>query len=528
MKVTFLPLNITIETTKQITILELMKKANIPIDTPCNGLRICGKCKIKVIKGKFLPIQLSERKLLSSKELSKNIRLACCLYPISDCVILLETVKENREKEPIHKVIFHKDIIYGIAVDIGTTSMAAQLWDLSNGVCLMNTSKRNPQCRIGADIISRISYCLEKEEERIGQLQQMLFNAINEMISDFIQDNSKEYIKKVVIVGNTAMSHMLQGLSVKGLSRYPIKLLPNKDTIVFNKVLRISEEAEVIILPNMGGYVGSDIMADILLEKLYCRRGNYILVDIGTNGEIVLSKNNKIYITSAAAGPTFEGYAIKCGMRAEIGAIHKVKLKGKEIQFSVIGNVSPVGFCGSGLIDAIAVLRKLGIIEESGRIITREEAKELYIEESIIFNILEKEERAYLFYSDLNIDIILTQEDIRQFQLAKAAIFAGIHILLQKAEISLENVDQLIITGAFGNFITIESAQLIGLLPDILPYKVVSIENGALLGAAKVLVDNSLVKIASHIIDAVTVVELSNTEQFNLDYMKSINFPYII
>lgn len=418
---------------------------------------------------------------------------------------------------------------YGIAFDIGTTTVVGLLWDFSRAKAVYSVSLTNPQIVYGADVISRIAFCSDENNLRI--LQQTILNCLNDIIEDICKNRniSRQSISKVFVCGNTAMSHFLLGVNPKGLASAPFK--PG----YFGTVSLSSEElgihikniGTITVLPNIAGHIGSDIAAGILAVRLEKSQGRVLFIDIGTNGEIVYFDGKKMFACSAAAGPAFEGASITHGMRAASGAIERFRITDTGFDITVIGNTPPVGICGSGLIDIIAELVRLGIVDKSGRMLSGEEYAEKYGQSHICERLKEDADgrKIIIVKKENTEDIIVTQKDIREVQLAKAAIAAGINILLQKAN-NKNGAEQIFLAGAFGNYINIESAVAIGLLPDIELDKIIPVGNSAGTGTLMALASSKEMDYAGSIPENIEHINLYDEINFQTDFLNSMGFDY--
>ena len=419
---------------------------------------------------------------------------------------------------------------YGVAVDIGTTTIACYLINLHNGEQVSTHSLQNPQTGYGADIMTRINYCLENKSGL-----KTLNTAVKHAVDSAIKFTSKKAdikprnIYECVLVGNTAMNHFFLGLDTASLSMLPFNPVTN-EMVKLNAqsigVSSINPNAKVTFLPNIGGFVGSDLLSDMIATNLKNSKGNLILIDLGTNGEILLSTPKKKLVCSTAAGPALEGAKIKNGMQAFSGAINTVGFDGNDIYYTTIDNQKPKGICGSGLIDAVNILLETGIISKSGNIVVPEKVSNKKLASRIIVNDCKKEViLAYEDETNSSIAITITQKDIREIQLSKGAIRSGINILLKIAGISCKKIDKVILTGAFGNFINKESAQKIGLFPDIPLDKVVSLRNAAGEGAKMALCNKEIIdKDAESYVTITKHIELSTHPDFQDEFIHEMCF----
>lgn len=407
--------------------------------------------------------------------------------------------------------------LYGAAVDIGTTTVVLYLCHLPTGEVVSVVSDLNPQFRWGDDLISRIRVAMEPEG------LEALHRAICELIDELLGRASagagvaRERIYELVVVGNTCMSHLFLGVSPRGLSALPFApaFREGQVTRAAELGLGIHPEGRVYVLPNIGGFVGADTVGVILASELDLADGPRAAVDIGTNGEIVVARNGELYACSTAAGPAFEGARIGQGMRAAAGAIDAVTVEG-EMRYHVLGNAPPRGMCGSGLVDAVAGLVKLGVIAETGRLLGPEELPPGA--EKVKGRVVENEAgRAFILATAEETGgrpVALTARDVRELQLAKGAIFAGLTMLLEQVGLRPRELELLLLAGAFGNYIQKESAIAIGLAPDLPRERIRSIGNAAGLGARLALCSRGLRERAEEVAGRVQHIELSEQEGF--------------
>ncbi|HMA59378.1 MAG TPA: ASKHA domain-containing protein [Halanaerobiales bacterium] len=414
---------------------------------------------------------------------------------------------------------------YGLAVDVGTTTVVIYLLDLNTGKEVDINSFYNPQKKFGADVISRINYTFNNEDG-IEVMQTPVLKAINEGIKTLASNNgiTSDDIYKMSIVGNTIMLHLLLGIDALSIAKSPyVPIFTDELDLKPTEVgIEINEHGIIQFLPSISGYVGADITGDMLTINIDQLKGNNLMIDIGTNGEIVLNKGERIYSCSAAAGPAFEGANITFGTAGISGAISTFKIEEKKFKFSTINDNDPIGICGSGLLDMIAEFFKHGFIESSGKIKEKEELKEWqkeYLDEY-------KDQRAIKITEKdhSEITIYLTQKDIREVQLAKGAIAAGIEILLNKTELEADELDRVFIAGGFGNYINPANACFIKMIPQCLEDKIIQIGNGAGTGAKIYLLNKQAKERAVNIKEKVEYIELSVNEEFQTEYINSMSF----
>jgi len=403
---------------------------------------------------------------------------------------------------------------FGLAFDIGTTTVVGALMDLDTGERIAERAILNPQVIHGDDIISRISY-IQSNPGGLKKLQRIILKGINQVITYLVSKAKvkRDNIYEATFVGNTVMQHILAGINPVNLALYPyVPAIQDSISINSSKLgIKINSGGKVYIFPSIAAFVGGDTVGVILTTELHhMKKGVKLAVDIGTNGEIVLSKEGKLVVASTAAGPAFEGARISQGMWAQEGAIEGVKLENGEVKLKVIGEVEPRGICGSGLLDAVSEFFREGIVDRSGRIKPRNRQKKIWRErikedDEVKFILTENKNNGYIYIS---------QKDVREFQLAKAAICAGIKILLKTVDLQEEIVEEVLLAGAFGNYINIHSAYNVGLFPFFPNARVRIIGNAASLGAIKALISKEDRQEAELIPSLASYVELAAQPYF--------------
>jgi len=420
---------------------------------------------------------------------------------------------------------------YGVAFDIGTTTVVGLLWNLKDGELLANDARRNPQVIHGGDVISRINFSNQDYPANLEKLQSLIVSSMNETIEGFCKNMDLDIadIKFITAVGNTTMSHLLLGKNPKSLAEAPFAPAFTGEVIIDANEIGINLPAGVklYVMPNIAGHVGSDITAGILALKLRDMQGRNIFVDIGTNGEITFANNGKLSVCSTAAGPAFEGATIYQGMRATMGAIEAVSILDGDLELKVIpGSKDVMGICGSGLIDAVAVCLNEKLIDKKGRIITKEDALKNGINEKLANRLIENEDGRAIILAERNgkEPIVLKQNDIREVQLAKSAIYSGIMTLLALQGLKEEDIDNVFLAGAFGNYIRKEAAVRIGLLPNISIEKIKAMGNSAGVGSSMALLSKEGRKLADLIAKETDHVELADTDVFFNFYVANMHF----
>ncbi len=457
----------------------------------CGGFGKCGKCKVDA-RGSFdEPYgDFTKRETL----------LACEAYPCGDCSVWLTSAQAPTPEYRHHKVACDGDAL-GIALDVGTTGISAILCDMKSGEILAELSEKNSQCQYGADIMTRI-----------GGDNALLSSVLREQLNSIIArlHSKKSQISYIVISANTALSHFIAGLPTDGLSRAPFTPQDMFGREYPADKLGIKcKNAGVYIAPSLAAFVGGDISAGILSVGLHRKRKLSLLLDIGTNGEMALGSSKGIFVTSAAAGPAFEGASLSCGMAAEPGAIYAFDSG----SFKTIGGARPRGLCGSGAIDVAAELLRYGVITGGGTLLPPDEAPAMQSRLSVVdgevrFNICDS--------------VYLTASDVRELQLAKAAIRAAMHTLFEKNGISTGDIHALFLSGAFGTHIKKENAVALGIIPDELLLKCIPCGNTALDGAKIALLSRKYRTELSKIQKKCTVSELSGDPVFDEAFLNYI------
>ncbi len=420
---------------------------------------------------------------------------------------------------------------YGIGFDIGTTTVVGYLVDLNTGAQIGVSAALNPQSTYGADVISRLSFVME-HQDGAKKLQEEVIGILNELIEETCSEARVDprQIYQVTLVGNTCMHHLVLGIDPRNIA--PSPFVPVVTAPLYLKAkelgLNVHPQAPVHPLPNVAGYVGADIVGGILATGLYQSKELKLFVDIGTNGEIVLGNRERLLACATAAGPAFEGARISCGMRAASGAIDRVFLNG-DVRYTTIDGTRPRGLCGSGLLDLVAEMLRVGVIESSGRIVEPEAVGPLATdqikrrivvgENGLRFILTRAEESAH------GQPVYLTQRDVRELQLAKGAIFTGIQLLKKELGVEDKDLAEVMLAGAFGNYLRRESALRTGLLPPLAPEKVRSVGNAAGEGAKIALISAQLREKATEIAQKIEYIELSGREEFMQVFADNMFFP---
>jgi len=418
---------------------------------------------------------------------------------------------------------------FGIAIDLGTTTVVGMLLDLESGRELAVASATNPQVSYGDDVVSRINFA-HSRPDGLKRLQKAAVGCLNDLVGQLVRKARirRRDVYEVVAVGNTTMTHLLLGVDPEFIAQAPYVggWRQGRRVQARELGLRIHRRGQVSVLPNIAGFVGSDTVGVVLATGMLASDAVELAIDIGTNGEIVLGSADRLICCSTAAGPAFEGARIRFGMRAAPGAIEKVSIN-DDVELEVIGATAPVGICGTGLIDTVAELLRLGIVDQAGRLRPCEELDELpqtlrervrRHDDGLIFVLAAREAGA----PD---GVYLTQKDIREVQLAKAAIFAGITILKEKLGADGGDIDRILLAGAFGNYIRRDRALRVGLLPAVSLEKVEFVGNSAGTGAKLALLSTSARETAELISRRVEYVELAAEPAFQTAFVEAMFFP---
>lgn len=466
--VTFLPDGISVPVEEGMTLLQAQIAAGLLPDAPCGGKGTCGKCRVWLGGKEVLACQTTiDRNMTVSIRKEESVK-------ILTAGLCAQTQPDG-------------EFDYVLAFDIGTTTVVAYLLDGHTGNLLTQESCMNPQSQFGADVISRIQHSLDGNREILSRCIREAINDLAQRVCNK-QNITPEAIGTAAIVGNTAMHHLLLNIDPKPL------VTPPYMPAVFEAI----ERDNARILPNIAGFVGGDTVGCMVSTRFDKQEDLTLLIDIGTNGEMVLGDKHRRVACSTAAGPAFEGAKISCGMRGAEGAVDHVWLEDGKIQYHVIGNTAPKGLCGSGLLDLVAVLLDVGIIDESGRM----EGKQ---------------------YS-LCDNVTLTQKDVREVQLAKAAIRAGIELLAEHLGAGVADIQHIFLAGAFGNYMEPKSACRIGMIPPVLLNKIKPIGNAAGEGAKLCALSRTEFAYSKKLAKETEFLELASLPNFQDCYVDALEF----
>lgn len=493
------------------SLLDAFIRQEIYISAPCGGKGRCGKCGIQVLNGNTW-ISDEDKKIYSEEELDAGWRLSCCLYPTEELEVsvsqsdesLFEAVgeTENTEESGTEESFYH------VAVDIGTTTIAMSLTGGESGKVFRTVTSVNSQRAYGADVISRIQASVDGKKEVLkNSIQKDLQDSMDKLLKE--TGVSGEDVGKIVIGGNTTMGHLLMGYDCDTLGVYPFTPV-NIDFIKGTEGILGTDrfgKKEVILLPGISTYVGGDIVSGMYAYDFTEKEDVCMFIDLGTNGEMGIGNKEKILVTSTAAGPAFEGGNITWGMGSVPGAICSVKLEGTEAEVKTIRDEAPQGICGTGVVETAAELVREEIVDETGAL------DEDYFDDGFP-----------LAKTPDGKEIVFTQKDVREIQLAKAAVRAGVETLLLRYGIKKEEVSKVYLAGGFGYKLDTEKAIAIGMIPEEWADRIVAVGNSSLSGACKYLKDENGDKTIEKLVSISEEINLSADKEFNEFYMNEMFF----
>jgi uncharacterized 2Fe-2S/4Fe-4S cluster protein (DUF4445 family) len=512
--VTFKPDEKKVSVHAGCNLVEAAGLAGIVLNTVCGRKGVCGKCSV-ILEPQHQTVLACQHLVESDITvfIPRGSRFA-------EHKILTEGAARNGAITPdIYKKYVTEagsGAILGLAIDIGTTTVVVKLADMKTGDVLTTAAGLNPQTKFGDDVISRIAYA--STGEKLGELNKLIVDCINRLIAECCEgaEAGPVDIYETCVAGNTTMNHIFLRLPISQLGQAPYKAfsLEARDLSPAEIGLKINPRGNVHCVANIAGFVGADTTAVALAAELDAAGEMTLTIDIGTNGEVVLGTKNKLYAASCAAGPAFEGARIACGSRAVEGSIEAVVLIDNELDLEVIGGGEPKSICGSGLIDAVAVLLDMGVIDSTGRFTNHNAISKIGGAPAFILSRDEKGEPS----------VYLTQKDIREVQLAKAAIRAGIRLLEKHLTINDYGIKQVFLAGAFGNYIRPQSAVRIGMLPAVPIERIRSIGNAASSGAQLILVSSNYRDLAAKLAKKIQYIEIAHDPQFESVFADSILF----
>jgi len=543
-------------------LLDAARVAGIRLTSPCGGKGTCGKCLVRIDPNAIsLKPTAAELAMVDPEDIEQGYRLACQTFP--DRSMRVEIPEESREvtlelllkhatikeiEEPalvartgklsaderqgsklqrgtvwfdggkVDAVTPEGERKVGIALDIGSTTMVAYLFDIIGQKIVSAEAMTNPQRQYGEDIMTRIDMAMKGADKK-SLLEKVLRNGASELISKLVSKcgYSSSDVLRITFVGNTAMHHFFLGLDVTRLGKVPFQP-ERKDSIeVMGSDIGLKglEKARVNAPPLIAGYVGADLVGVLLATDLNSMKAPTAAIDIGTNAEIALSINGKVVCCSAAAGPAFEGGNISHGMRATEGAISKVWSENSDIKYETINGAEAIGLCGSGMIDFVSEGLRIGLIDSTGT----------FVKDNCGDRLMGIHGNArYVIHANGRREVSVSQGDIRQLQLGKAAIHSGLEIMMDK--VKLKELDRLLLAGAFGANMSIRNGRFIGMFPEIPLNRIVSVGNAAGTGAIQLLTDKRARERVEEIAKKTTHIELSSEKDFQKRFIAALDFPH--
>lgn len=554
-KINFIIDNKSVEVEKGTTILEAARKIGVVIESPCNAVGICGKCKVKVISGNLEDIIQDGEHHLSEEEKAEGYVLACQAKVMADVDIELPSKNSNKTLKILnHGYSFNIELdkyinkkyreddktyiyageeligqeegdttalSYGVVVDIGTTTLVESLVNINTGEELYSVSALNPQSIHAQDVLSRIKFA--SDENGLEVMYGGIIKELNSMLEKITKETGvdRKYIYEAIFSGNTCMIHLASNTNPYSLGKYPYTPQIEGGSYLEAKAenLKISEIGLIYLPPIISAYVGPDITSGVLATRLHDKKGTTLFVDIGTNGEMVIGKDGNLSATSTAAGPAFEGMNITYGMRAQKGAVEYFNIgEDGSIEIKTIENEKAVGICGSGLIDIVGELVANKVIGKNGRFVSKETSN---LPEKLKKRLVKLEGKNAFEISE---GVFLTQKDVRQVQLAKGAVRSGIEFLIRDKEVEVDKVDRIQIAGSFGYHLRAKSLINIGLLPEEFEGKIEFVGNTSKSGGHAFLVNKNYRSEMERLVKEIEVVELSKDEDFDKVFVKCLSF----
>jgi len=500
----FLPAGKTVSADDGTIISDAAKEAGVKIELPCGGKGKCGRCMVSV----------------SSEKDGQQSRVLACQAKISGDVYVTLPKKEGAvvassdhrllkvdKVSPIVK--FEDGANYGLAIDIGTTTIAVSILDMNNGLDLYSSAGENRQRLLGEDVLTRIQYA---EEGGTEELRSLVVETINDLIDVCLDRRcSPDSVRAVYVSGNTTMLHLFTGVDPSPIRTEPYEpVFKEKEITGKESRLNVNPSARVICMPSVSAYVGGDVTSDIVASGMDSSDELSLLIDVGTNGEVALGNKEMMIVCSSSAGPAFEGGGVTSGMLARVGAIDSVKITGGKIRFTTIASAKPAGICGSGLIDLMAELFRNGWIDKRGSF--TEKAKTEIGKDGRFLRIVD--------------NITVTQDDLRTMMMTKAAIYAAAESLTKNVGTDLKDLKKIYIAGGFGSFIDLESAVAIGLFLDVPRDRYVYLGNASLEGAKYALISASFRARIAKAFRRMTYLDLSSDPTFFEEYMSAQFLPH--
>lgn len=494
------------------TLLAVLGGRGLIQDAPCGGKGLCGKCRIQLVKGR-LPVQKEEERLLTAKEREEGWRLACLSVLQMDITVRIPEAREKSFQiltagEEMAGDEGRERVVWGIAGDIGTTTIAMHSIDLETGQILDSWTGVNPQRRLGADVMARVEAAVSGKGE---ELRLLLQKALAEGISALMRKSrNKKGLKKAVFAGNTVMLHLLRGYDCRGLAQAPFHPQTLKMEELSLRELAGEEAPDIParLLPGISAFIGADVTAGIYARNMQEKEELSMLIDLGTNGEMVLGNRKGFLCASAPAGPAFEGGSLTWGMGSVAGAIQGVEIKDGKVRIRSVQDAPPEGICGSGAVEAVAGLLQEGIVDETGLL------EEKFFEEGFPLGTAPDGRR-----------IVLTQKDIREIQLAKGAVRAGTEMLLKEAGAGAEEVRRIFLAGGLGVSMNPDKLFAVGMLPEGFRGRTEAAGNTSLKGCIRCLMEEAAEKRLRGIVESCRELPLSSSLDFQECFIEHMGFP---
>lgn len=504
----FLPHGETAEVDDGTKISDAASAAGVKVELPCGGKGRCGRCIVTVSdKPDDDQDAVSERVLACMTEITKDLFVT---VPQKEGSVVASDDHRRIKVDKISPLVKNDDEYnYGLAIDIGTTTLAVSILDMKDGLDIYAAKGENPQRLKGEDVLTRIQYA---EEGGTDELRKMLLDSLNDMI-DICLDRkcSPNSINAAYISGNTTMIHLFLGVDPSPIRAEPYEPVVREAEITGKESgLRINPEARVICMPSVSAYVGGDMTSGIVFSGMDSEDGTSLLIDVGTNGEVALGNKEVMMVCSSSAGPAFEGGNISSGMLAKRGAIDSVRIENGKIEYTTIASSPPKGICGSGLIDLMAEMYSNGWIDKKGGFTEKADTEE-------------KEGMKLLRIAD---DVAITQKDIDTIMMTKAAIYSSAETLVKNLGVNMDSIEKIYIAGGFGNFIDLKSAVTIGLFPDVPREKYHYIGNASLGGAKHALLSARFRARIAKVFKRMTYIDLSSDPVFFEEYMSAQFIPH--
>ncbi|MDR0777914.1 MAG: ASKHA domain-containing protein [Methanomassiliicoccaceae archaeon] len=505
-RVRFVPQGVYADADEGTLISDAAKAAGVNIKLPCNGNGRCGRCNVVTVRPNI------------TDQCNMFRVLACQTHIDGDMTVEIQSddndiIASNDHRkimiDDLSPVVTSKKNNFGLAVDIGTTTVAVSLVDMNKGIDLYSAAGYNGQGVRGDDVLSRIEYAHDNGTE---ELRRLVVETINDLIDSFEGEMfTKEDITAVYISGNTTMTHLFLGIDPSPIREPPYEPVIKESEITGKESrLNVNKDARVICMPSPAAYVGGDVTSDIISAGMDANEELSLLIDVGTNGEVALGNKDIMLLCSSSAGPAFEGGKMTSGMMARPGAIDSFRINDDRFEFTVIAGSGPKGICGSGLIDILAQLFINGHIDKKGRFTDKVKTRTI-------------DGRKLLTITD---GVYISEDDIRNAVMTKAAIYSASTALIRGLGVNMSDIQNVYIAGGFGNFINTESAITIGMLPDIPRERFVYLGNASLAGAKHALLSSSVRKRISDVFERMTYVDLSSAPAFSDEYMSALFIPH--